>query len=243
MATENKNFVTTLAAGEDLYADGYRYHAIALNDGKLAVNGEEASGILLNKPKSGEHLELGYGGEMPFAAGQAISAGEKLTVTTSGWFMKADSLDPGDIIVGECKVTVTSGSLGTGIFWFPNADYVPQGFTANIAAKDAIVAGHAVDLYTGAVAAAGYDADAVAQNTVSSGGTTNFLLMGVGAGKVGAPTSAGQNLTVTTSGYFTPSVGSGGMIVAKAISAIASGTTGNLMFYGQGGYKATSWTA
>ncbi|HPA76877.1 MAG TPA: hypothetical protein PK888_13795, partial [Deltaproteobacteria bacterium] len=119
MATENKVLITTLTAGEDLYADGYRYHAIALNDGKLAVNGEEASGILLNKPKSGEHLELGYGGEMIFAAGQALTAGDKVTVTTSGWFMKADSLDPGDIIVGEVKANVTSGSLGTGIFWFP----------------------------------------------------------------------------------------------------------------------------
>ncbi len=243
MATENKYRVTTLTAGEDLYASGYRYHAIALNDGKLAVNGEEASGILLNKPKSGEHLELGYDGEMTFAAGQAISAGDKLTVTTSGWFMKADSLDPGDIIVGECKITVTSGSLGTGIFNFPIADYKAQGITYNVAAKHAIISGVAVDIFAGAAAANGYDADAVAQNTVTSGGTTNFLFHGIGIGRVGGPTSAGNNLTVAASGYFDPAPTSGDMIVAKAISAIASGSTGDIVFYGQGGYKATSWTA
>ena len=243
MATENKYLVTTLAAGEDLYASGYRYHAIALNDGKLAVNGEEASGILLNKPKSGEHLELGYGGEMSFAAGQAITAGDKLTVTGSGWFMKADSLDPSHIICGECKANVTSGSLGTGIFWFPNADYKPQGITANIAAKDAIISGVAVDIFSAAAAANGYDADAVCQGTVSSGGTANFLLQGIGIGRVGAPTSAGNNLTVAASGYFDPAPTSGDFVAAKAISAIASGSAGSIVFYGQAVYKATSWTA
>ncbi len=118
MATENRHFETTIGAGEDLNSAGHRYHAIALDDGKLAANGREAAGILLNKPRSGEALALGYFGEMKFAAGLGLSAGNKLTVATSGWFTKAAS---GDWVCGRVKATVTSGSLGTGLFNFNTA--------------------------------------------------------------------------------------------------------------------------
>lgn len=127
MATENKVLITTLTAGEDLYADGYRYHAIALDDGKLAVNGREAAGILVNKPKTGEALTLAYEGELKYAAGAGISKAAKLTVTTSGWFITAGS---GDWIVGKSKVAATSGSIGTGIFNFVNPPYAETSASA-----------------------------------------------------------------------------------------------------------------
>ncbi len=118
MATENRRFETTLVAGEDLNTAGHRYHAIALDDAKLGNNGRETAGILLNKPKSGESLTLGYFGEMKFPAGAGLSAGNKLTVTTSGWFIAAAS---GSWIVGKVKSAVTSGSLGVGLFNFNTA--------------------------------------------------------------------------------------------------------------------------
>lgn len=118
MASENRRFETTLTAGENLNTSAFEYHAIALDDAKLGNNGREAAGILLNKPKSGEALTLGYFGEMKFAAGLGLSAGNKLTVATSGWFTKAAS---GDWVCGRCKSAVTSGSLGTGYFNFPTA--------------------------------------------------------------------------------------------------------------------------
>jgi len=115
MATEGRRLETTFEAGEDLNS-GCIYHAIALDDGKLANSGEEASGILLSKPKSGDGGTLGYQGELKYAAGGAVAASKPLTVTTSGWLTEAGS---GDYIVGRNKAAaVTSGSIGTGLFNF-----------------------------------------------------------------------------------------------------------------------------
>ncbi len=119
MATENKQMVTTIEALEDV--SGYQYHAIALDDGLLATTGEEAFGIILNKPKSNENAAVCYIGESKYRAGGAITLGGKLTVASSGWITAGDS---GDYIVGECKSTVTSGSIGTGMFNFPTAPYL-----------------------------------------------------------------------------------------------------------------------
>ena len=83
MATENQQFVTTTQAKEALTS--HQYVAIALNDGKVANSGEEASGILLNKPASNQHATLAYLGESRYKAGLAVAAGAKLTVTTSGY--------------------------------------------------------------------------------------------------------------------------------------------------------------
>lgn len=115
MSTESRRFETTIQAGEDLNTAGHQFHAIALDDKKLAGNGLEASGILLNKPKTGEGLTLAYFGELKFAAGGGISAGGRLTVATSGFFVAASS---GDYCPGRAKTTVTSGSVGVGIFNF-----------------------------------------------------------------------------------------------------------------------------
>lgn len=115
MATENVRMLASITAGEDLNTSGHRYHAIALDDGKLAVNGLEAGGILVNKPKTGDGLTLGYIGEMKYAAGAAISKGARLTVATSGWFTTCAS---GSYFVGRSKVAVSSGSMGTGLFNF-----------------------------------------------------------------------------------------------------------------------------
>ena len=113
MATNNWFRSTTIEAGEDL--TGRQYHAIALDDGEIADNSHEAGGILINKPKSGEFLTLGYLGEMKFRAGVGLSGGNRLRVTTSGYFVAADS---GYYTVGRAKVAVTSGSIGTGFFNF-----------------------------------------------------------------------------------------------------------------------------
>jgi len=115
MAYSGRQIETSIQAGEDLNTSGHQFHAIALDDAKLANNGLEASGILLGKPKNKEGLTLGYIGELKFAAGAGISAGVRLTVATSGWFTSAVS---GDYAVGRCKSSVTSGSIGTGIFNF-----------------------------------------------------------------------------------------------------------------------------
>jgi hypothetical protein len=119
MAYENVHDTLTFEAGEDLSA--YQYHAICLDDGELATTGEEAAGVLLNKPASNQHGAYCPQGVSKFKAGEAITKGQKLRVTTSGWFVAGCS---GFYIVGEALAAVTSGSIGTGNFFFPTAHYL-----------------------------------------------------------------------------------------------------------------------
>lgn len=113
MGYENKYRVTTVQALEDL--NSHQYQAVALDDGKVANNGYEASGILINKPENGEHAEIAYDGEIKFRAGGAVNIHKPLTVSTSGYLTGAGS---GDFVVGRAKATITSGSIGTGLFNF-----------------------------------------------------------------------------------------------------------------------------
>jgi len=113
MATQNQFLTTTIKADEDL--NSHQYFAVALDDGKIANDGLEASGILINKPKDNHFATLGYCGEMKFRAGVGLSAGDRLRVTTSGYFVSAAS---GYYFMGRVKAAVTSGSIGTGLFNF-----------------------------------------------------------------------------------------------------------------------------
>lgn len=229
MTTQNRYINTTIEAAEDL--NSYQYHAIALDDGKLANSGEEASGILLNKPKSGEFITLGYIGEMKFRAGGAVSKGDKVTVTTSGWFITADSNDP---VLGEAKAAVTSGSIGTGLFNFPTGTDKATMFISEFTPKADFIAGTAICLDADMVQADnGEEADAVAIGAGTSGTAQNFGVGGImdlrcDPAKV---CSMGDSLTVTTSGYFIP-CDSGYYQVGRALANIGSNATGKGLFLG-----------
>jgi len=233
MAGENQYFTSTLQAGEDLTT--LQYHAIALDDGKLANNPEEASGILLNKPNTGQHLSLAYVGELKFAAGAAITKGAKLTVTTSGWFTSAGSVDG---IVGEIKETVTSGSIATGLFFFPTARYETEFVDRSYTPTIAIIEGVGVALDDGKCADAGREAAGVSLSAISSGIAGNIGLHGVFPIRMD-PTlvsSTGNELTVTTSGYFTL-LTSGYVGVARALTNVGCNALGAAFFVGgAGGY-------
>lgn len=109
----------TRKAGGDL-SNG-QYHAVALDDGDFAANGKEAGGILINKPESGEAASLAVIGESRFAAGGAVAAGARLTVSASGWFTACAS---GYYFVGRNgDAAVTSGSIGKGFFNFATPVY------------------------------------------------------------------------------------------------------------------------
>lgn len=113
MAFENFKFSHGIQTQESWV--GATYFAIALDDGKRANSGDEATGIALGSCDSGHMMETGIFGILKFKAGAGISKGDKLTVTTSGWFKGAGS---GDYIVGQAYAAVTSGSVGTGLFDF-----------------------------------------------------------------------------------------------------------------------------
>ena len=118
MSVEGRYFAWSISAGEDLDdltpGTGNLFKAIALDDGKFAMNGREAGGILLYGGKSGEHVTLGYAGVLKFTAKVAIPKGARLTVTTSGYFTSASS---GKYVCGRnLDTAVASGADGTGAF-------------------------------------------------------------------------------------------------------------------------------
>lgn len=236
MATENSYFNTTIAAGADYSAPNKQYHAFAVADGQLANNAEEASGILLNKPASGAFAAIGYLGEMKFAAGGAVAKGAKVTVTESGWFISADSYDT---IVGESKAAVASGSVGVGFFEFANTTDRTQAIALAVGSNGCpLLAGIAFCLDEALVVADnGKEAAAVAPDAVTSGTASDLLLWG----KVNVRCdpakvcSAGDLLTVTTSGYFIP-CDSGYYACARALANIGSNAVGAAFFDGFRGY-------
>jgi hypothetical protein len=120
MSVEGRYFSWTIQAGEDLddltAGTGRLFKAVALDDGKIAVDGREAGGILIYGGKSAEHVTLGYAGILKFVAGGPIGKGKRLTVANSGYFVEAGS---GSYVVGRClDTTVASGAIGTGAFNF-----------------------------------------------------------------------------------------------------------------------------
>ena len=122
MAYEGQNLTITMKSLED--HSGCQYHAVAFNDSLLANNGKEACGILMNKPASGDHATVGFQGVLKYAAGAAVNAGVRLTVTTSGWLVTA--AESGAYVVGfNSPDAVTSGSVGVGIFGFTNPSIIP----------------------------------------------------------------------------------------------------------------------
>lgn len=126
MSVEGRFFTWTVAAGEDLDdlspGTGHIFKAVALDDGKVALNGREAGGILLYGGKQNDHITLGYAGVMKFTSGGSVSKGSRLTVTGSGYFTAAVS---GSYVVGRCLDTaVASGAVGTGAFNFATVAYM-----------------------------------------------------------------------------------------------------------------------
>lgn len=110
----------TLVAGAELSdklpPTGHRFRAIALNDGLLATNGQEAGGLLIYGAPQGAHITIGCAGIMKFSAGAAITKGDPLTVNSQGYLITASS---GTNIVGRClDADVSSGGIGTGLFDF-----------------------------------------------------------------------------------------------------------------------------
>lgn len=112
----------TFVAGENLNTDtkgtGHIYKAVAIDDGKIAANGNEAMGILQRATaQASEHTQLAYAGKMKFTAALSMGAGARLTITTSGYTTLAGSGDP---IVGKSIDACDSGMIGRGIFDFAN---------------------------------------------------------------------------------------------------------------------------
>lgn len=107
--------IAFLAAAD--MSSGCQYKAVAIG-GTIAANNTAAVGILQDKPKSGEGGAAAFSGRSRYVAGAAVSAGAGLMVTTSGYMIAVVS---GSLPCGKALESVTSGSIGEGLFNFATA--------------------------------------------------------------------------------------------------------------------------
>jgi len=96
----------TLAAGANL--SGAQYKAVAIG-GTIAATSAAAIGLIQNKPAaSGRGTTVAWHGHMKAYAAAAITAGNPVMVTTSGFITNATSLGNQ---VGKAITTAASGDL------------------------------------------------------------------------------------------------------------------------------------
>jgi len=103
---DGKKSVEAVVAGADLSAAQYKVIAVA---GTIAAEADTALGVLQNKPESGQHAAVAWEGHMKAYAAAAISAGARVTVTTSGYMLTVASGDGGQ--VGKALTAAASGDL------------------------------------------------------------------------------------------------------------------------------------
>jgi hypothetical protein len=118
MAVSNWNIKHVFTATEDLNTPGHEGIAIALVDGKVANDGQEATGILYDKPQNGQNGSMIIMGVGKGRAGGTLTKGGRVTVQESGYFTAAAS---GDYHCGRAFEAITSGSLGP--IFFHGAGY------------------------------------------------------------------------------------------------------------------------
>ncbi len=119
----------SLVAAEDL--SSYQYRAMILDSSGEAAPGatpltEAYLGALQNKPKNAEHATVALMGITKAQAGEAVTLGDPITYTSSGFYMVGQRLIPmaigsgfimfsnlgcGTALIGTALSTVTSGGI------------------------------------------------------------------------------------------------------------------------------------
>ena len=106
MASYNWGYDETVAAAAALK----QYVGVA-HGGVVSTTGITFFGVNQIKPNAGGHATVRVIGVSKFQCGSAVSAGDLLTVATSGYFMKATS---GSYAVGRAVyANVASGGIGS----------------------------------------------------------------------------------------------------------------------------------
>jgi hypothetical protein len=123
-----KNFYAAVAvrAAVDMRSRADLYRAVTAG-GDFASNGRNAMGVLLTNANSGQPVQVGIFGELPFFAGGVCSFGYALTVAASGAFA---GMTPANHEVGVCvgadgvdQQNVNSGSVGAAFLVFGPRPY------------------------------------------------------------------------------------------------------------------------
>jgi hypothetical protein len=102
-------FTFPFISADSLDTTGHEGVAIALADNKVANNGKEADGVLETKTKITEHGTIVIHGLARGRAGGTLTAGMRLTVSTSGYFTAVTSGYYGS---AKALEAISSGSLG-----------------------------------------------------------------------------------------------------------------------------------
>ena len=124
MSVQNHYFTWAVQAGGDLSdgvkGSGHIYKLIDVDDNDIydTAGGARALGVLQHQGNSGDHVPVGVAGIMKFTAGAVVSPGDALTPDTSGYVVKVAS---GDYPIGKALESITSGSVGVGLFDFAQA--------------------------------------------------------------------------------------------------------------------------
>lgn len=111
MSSSGNPMLIQVKAGADLNTaagTGAQYKAIAVG-GTIAANNATTVGLLQNKPKNTEDAALAYFGHMKGVAGAAITAGNRLKVTTSGYLIAVTSND------WPCGIALTAAASGAAV--------------------------------------------------------------------------------------------------------------------------------
>ncbi len=106
MSASGDKEVFSLVASIDLSTMQYKVVTVG---GTISAANATAIGVLQNKPKSGESGRVAYAGHMKAYVGAAVTAGDELTVTTSGYLITNATSVSG--IIGKCITTAASGAL------------------------------------------------------------------------------------------------------------------------------------
>lgn len=101
---------------------GHQYKAVDIG-GTLAIRTWDSAGLVQTRCDSGEEGSILLQGRSRFVAGGAITRGARVQVTSGGFCTAAAS---GDLSCGIAEITVTSGSVGRGVF-----NFVTLGYQAN----------------------------------------------------------------------------------------------------------------
>jgi hypothetical protein len=123
-----KNFYAAVSvkAANDFSDRQHLYKAVT-PAGDFAGNGRQALGVLLSNARSGQPVQVGIFGELPFFAGGVCSFGFALTVAASGFFV---GMTPANHEVGVTLgadgvdgTHVSSGSIGAAFLVFGPRPY------------------------------------------------------------------------------------------------------------------------
>lgn len=110
------------------------------------------------------------------------------------------------------------------------------------ATEDLNTVGHegvAIALADNKVANDGKEASGILYDKPANGQNGSIIMIGVGKGRAGGALTAGANVTVSTSGYFT-ACASGDYAVGIAMEAVTSGSLGPIGMHMNNPYQVSS---